>query len=396
MKYTVKEVLQFVEGNDVRFVRLAFFDVFGKEKNITVMAGELKTVFEKGMPVSAGMIDGLESSDVLLLFPDPNTLKVVTWRPQQGAVVRLLCMLRREDGSPVASDVRQITRTAAEKLKSTGLNAFVGISGEFMLFHTDENGEPTERPHDGAGYLDCSPMDRGAVIRGEICTALTDMEITPLLSCHKAAPGQNEIMLRHVDIMTAADQYPLFQSVVRCTALSDGLSASFMTKPTPGGAVNELKLSVILAEAKQNLLTDRGREMGRKAQSFLAGMLRRSTEVTLFCRPDENDYSSGIRVYSDGWSYDNGQTMLQVQLRYTERARLEIRGMSPSCNLYLVLALLMQAGVEGIAEELPLKEPSKGEWLPDSRQKAVKAAQNSSFLQKILPEEILGKYLNRE
>ncbi len=394
MKYTVKEVLQFVEANSIRFVRLAFFDVFGREKNVTVMSSELKTVFEKGMPVSAGMVEGLEHYGTLLLFPEPNTLKVVTWHTHQGAEVRLLCSLCHEDGTAVKEDVRQVLKAAVNKIKSDGLNCFAGISSEFYLFNADENGNKTEVLYDRAGFMDTIPHDKSYAVRNQACMTLEDMEITPVSSCHKAAPGQNEIMLKHVDIMTAADQYPSLKLAVGITAALNGLYAEF--SPESSDMHSELKISLIIAQARQNLLTDKGRGMSAKAQGFISGILRRASEMTLFARPKEESYERTVSCQGDykiGWSYNKPDTLLQTQICSSERARLEIRGIDPSCDLYMVMSLIMYAGMEGIRDGLNLKEFSSDMTLPKSRSEAVSVTEKSSFVREVVPQEILRSYL---
>ena len=90
MNYTVAEVLQFVEENDVKFIRLQFCDMFGAVKNIAIMADELPRAFERGVSFDASAVKGfmnMEESD-LFLHPDPSTLAVLPWRPQQGRVAR--------------------------------------------------------------------------------------------------------------------------------------------------------------------------------------------------------------------------------------------------------------------------------------------------------------------
>ena len=114
---TVNEVLQFVEENDVKFVRLAFCDLFGTLKNISIMAEELPAAFAHGVSFDASAVDGfmnIEESD-LLLFPDPGTVAVLPWRPQQGRVIRFYCDIRHPDGTPFMGDGRHILQGAIHK-----------------------------------------------------------------------------------------------------------------------------------------------------------------------------------------------------------------------------------------------------------------------------------------
>ena len=58
MKYSREEVMQYIQEDDVKFIRLAFCDVFGKQKNISIMPEELPRAFEHGIAFDASSIKG--------------------------------------------------------------------------------------------------------------------------------------------------------------------------------------------------------------------------------------------------------------------------------------------------------------------------------------------------
>lgn len=404
MKYTVKEVLQFVEGNDVKFVRLVFFDIFGVKKNISIMASELKSAFENGAHISSANIcgfDGEDSSD-LLLFPDPNTLKVLTWRPQQGAVVRLLCDIRHQNGRPFSGDVRTVLKTAVEKTRSMGFGCTAGLSCEFYLFKADDDGNPTRIPHDNAGYLDVAPLDKGENVRRQICLTLEDMDIKPLSSHHENGPGQNEIDFKHSDLLTAADDYYTFKSIVKTAAASNGLYASFMPKPISDKSGSGMHINLVLTQYNENIFFEKGNGMSKTAQSFIAGILRRAAEMTVFFNPLSNSYARfGAYEAPSGidWSYGNPKTLVRLLLPNNKRARVDFRSPDPVCNPYIGFALLVYAGLEGIEDGLELQEANEqrrtenGAMLPQSLAEAIEIAKNSEFIKKSLPDSIYRNYL---
>ena len=179
MSNTDNEVLQFVIDNDVKFIRLAFCDVYGTLKNISIMAEELPRAFEYGAAFDAGLVDGfadLPRAD-LVLHPDASTLEVLPWRPQTGRVARFYCDITTGEGEPFEQDGRQILRRALQALLEEGYTARVGAKCEFYLFRLDENGDPTPIPHDRAGFLDVAPLDRGENVRRDICLTLEEMGI---------------------------------------------------------------------------------------------------------------------------------------------------------------------------------------------------------------------------
>lgn len=168
----------------------------------------------------------VEESD-LFLFPDPGTLSVLPWRPQQGRVVRFFCEIRHPDGTPFEGDGRHILRRAVEKAARMGYVCKIGSECEFYLFEADDRGKPTKIPHDEGGYLDFAPRDKGENVRREICLTLEEMDLKPESSHHEQGPGQNEIDFQYSDALSAADNLITFQSVVKMVAARNGCTPLF-------------------------------------------------------------------------------------------------------------------------------------------------------------------------
>ena len=156
MKYSREDVIQYAEEEDVKFIRLAFCDVFGRQKNVSVMPEELPRAFEYGIAFDASSIVGFgdEYRSDLLLRPEPDTLMPLPWRPEHGRVVQMFSTITRPDGSPFACDTRSLLRQAAAEAKAAGVEFTFGAEQEFYLFLLDENGKPTRIPYDEAGYDD--------------------------------------------------------------------------------------------------------------------------------------------------------------------------------------------------------------------------------------------------
>ena len=156
MKYTKEEVLQYVREEDVKFIRLAFCDIYGKQKNISVMPGELPRAFADGIAFDASAIRGFgdETHSDLMLHPDPATLAVLPWRPEHGRVIRMFCTITYPDGRAFECDTRSILIRAVEDAKKCGVAFDFGPELEFYLFRLDEHGNRTDTPYDDAGYMD--------------------------------------------------------------------------------------------------------------------------------------------------------------------------------------------------------------------------------------------------
>ena len=400
MKYTSSEVLQYVREEDVKFIRLAFTDVFGNQKNISLMPSELERAFKFGIAIDASAIAGfgdVAHSD-LFLHPDPSTLTVLPWRPEHGKVVRMFCSVLCPDGSPFVADTRGILIKAVETAKQKGYSFNFGTEMEFYLFRQDEHGCPTKIPYDSAGYMDVAPLDRGENVRREICLTLEQMGIMPEGSHHEEGPGQNEIDFRYSDALTAADNAVTFRSVVQTIAARNGLYADFSAKPLADAPGNGLHI---------NVSVDGGRHE-ETIPFVIAGLLDKIRDITVFLNPTESSYArlgnnKAPRYIS--WSGENRSQLIRIPAAVGEYRRAELRSPDSQANPYLAFALMIYAGLYGIENKLPLPEPadvnlytadkktlSKFKTLPADLAEAVWAATTSGFVADSLPEEVIAAY----
>ena len=246
MKYSREEVLQYVAEEDVKFIRLAFCDVFGRQKNISIMPDELPRAFEYGIAFDASAIEGFgdEARSDLFLHPDPETLTWLPWRPEHGKVVRMFCSITDPDGRPFACDTRSLLKKAIADAKAAGFTFYFGAEQEFYLLELDDRNMPTKIPYDRAGYMDIAPEDRGENVRREICLTLEQMGIRPESSHHEEGPGQNEIDFRYTEALAAADNVMTFQTVVKTVARRNGLFADFSAQPLEGAPGNGFHINV--------------------------------------------------------------------------------------------------------------------------------------------------------
>lgn len=406
MKYKTSEVLQFVAENDVKFIRLAFCDIFGTQKNISILPEKLEDAFASGIPFDGSAIRGFQSlthSD-LFLFPDPSTLSVLPWRPAQGRVARLYCDIRYPDGSVFEGDCRHILRGAVERAERMGYTCQVGTECEFYLFKQNENGEPTKTPHDIGGYMDVAPADKGENIRREICLTLEEMGIAPETSHHEQGPGQNEIDFRFSGALEAADNLITFKTVVKTAAAGNGLYASFMPKPLASHSGNGLHINLSLLCGGRNIF-DKDAEYTAEADSFTAGILARICEITAFLNPLTNSY---LRLGGNKapqyvtWSHQNRFQLIRIPAASGDQQRIELRSPDPACNPYLSLALILHAGLDGIEQKMPLQPETDRNLceqhtslavLPERLDEALVLAQDSAFVSAHVPELLLKTYI---
>ena len=229
-KQTQLEVLERVQENNVKFVRLQFTDIFGALKNVAITVEDLPRVLEEGMLFDASAVGGIAchlQSD-MVLRPDPTTFVVFPWRPRDGAVARLLCDLHTPEGQPFPLCSRWVLRRVLEEACGQGIRFLVAAEAEFFLFQLDDRGHPTTVTHDLASFCDLTPVDLGENARRDMVLTLQEMGIGTASSHHELGPGQHEIALRLTEALQAADQLVTFKFVVRTIAQRHGLHASFM------------------------------------------------------------------------------------------------------------------------------------------------------------------------
>ena len=411
MTNTANEVLEFIKENDVKFIRLAFCDPFGTQKNISIMPDELTLAFENGISFDGSAIKGFRdvTKSDLLLFPDPSTLSMLMWRPGPGRVARFYCDIKNPDKSPFTHDSRYVLKRVIKHSEDMGYVCKIGAECEFYLFKTDENGEPTGNTLDYGGYLDISPLDKGEDIRREICLCIEEMGLNPETSHHEQGPGQNEINFKYSDALSSADNMMTFKSVVKAIAARNGLFASFMPKPLNNQSGSGLHVNISLSKNGLNIFKNKSEEHTNAAESFIAGILKKTPEITLFLNPLTNSYQRLGKFEAPkyiSWSYQNRSQLVRIPAAIGEKVRIELRSPDPTVNPYLAFALIIGAGLDGIEKALPLppavnvdlykaNESITNELmsLPDSLDRAIEIAESSEFVKSVIGEEMLFKYI---
>ena len=400
MKYSKEEVMQYVSEEDVKFIRLAFCDVFGKQKNISIMTDELPRAFEYGIAFDASAIAGFggETHSDLFLHPDPETLTWLPWRPEHGKVVRMFCSITYPDGKPFECDTRSLLKKAILDAKIAGCTFYFGSEQEFYLFELDDKNMPTKIPYDRAGYMDIAPEDKGENVRREICLTLEQMGIHPESSHHEEGPGQNEIDFRYTEALTAADDVMTFQTVVKTVARRNGLYADFSAKPlddAPGNGFH-INASVKPDDSSENL------------HRMIAGVLDKAVPMTAFLNPTDDSYRRLGQMKAPryiSWSAENRSQLVRIPAATNEYRRAELRSPDPYANPYIAFALMIWAGLHGIEDKVDLPKSvdinlykaeekilSTLTKLPSTLEEAKAAAASDEFIKAHIPVEILEFY----
>ena len=417
-KYKKEDIFRMVEEEDVEFIRLQFTDMFGMLKNVAITAGQLEKALNNRCVFDGSAIEGFvrEEETDMYLHPDMDTFTIFPWRPQQGKVARLVCDVYGPDGTPFEGDPRYILKKVLKEAEELGFYFNVGPECEFFLFHTDEEGRPTTKTHEMAGYFDVAPIDLAENVRRDIVLNLEEMGFEIESSHHEIAPAQHEVDFQYEKGLKAADNILTFKMAVKSIAKQHGLHATFMPKPKAGVNGSGMHINMSLEDKLgKNLFADTDDKLGlsRLAYEFMAGILAHIKSMCLLTNPIVNSYKRLIPGYDApvyiAWSRatNRGQIM-RIPSSRGASTRLELRSPDSAMNPYLALAACLAAGLDGIKNHMELPEPvvqniyamdeetikERGiDHLPETLGEAIDEFEEDEFLKQVLGTHIFYKYL---
>lgn len=358
---TAEDIKQIVKDENVRFLRLMFTDILGTIKNVEVPVSQLDKVLENKMMFDGSSIEGfvrIEESD-MYLYPDLSTWMIFPWESEHGKVARLICDIYNPDGTPFAGDPRGNLRRALTKMEKLGFTSFnLGPEPEFFLLKLDANGEITTDLNDKGGYFDFAPTDLGENCRRDIVLELESLGFEVEASHHEVAPGQHEIDFKYANAIEACDNIQTFKLVVKTIARKHGLHATFMPKPIFGINGSGMHCNMSLFKGSENVFYDEtgDKQLSKIAYNFLGGLLEHARSYTAVCNPTVNSYKRLVPGYEApvyvAWSGRNRSPLIRVPESRGMSTRLELRSVDPSANPYLAMAVLLEAGLDGIKREL--------------------------------------------
>lgn len=415
-RYTKDDIFRMVEEEDVEFIRLQFTDIFGTLKNIAITSSQLEKALDNKCMFDGSSVEGfvrIEESD-MYLYPDYDTYETFPWRPQQGKVARLICDVYKADGTPFEGDPRYVLRRVLKEAEDRGYHFNVGPECEFFLFHTDDNGMPTTISHEKASYFDISPLDLGENARRDMVLTLEDMGFEIEASHHEVAPAQHEIDFKYGPALKAADNIMTFKLVVKSMAKRHGLFASFMPKPLYGVAGSGMHTNMSLTKDGKNVFDDPNGENGlsKEAYYFIAGIMKHIKGMTAIANPLVNSYKRLVPGHEApvyiAWSATNRSPLIRIPASRGAGTRVELRSPDPAANPYLLLALCLAAGLDGIKHQMTPPKAVNGnifelteremkrakiESIPANLHQAIVAMEADPFIKETLGTHVYTKYV---
>ncbi len=414
-------VLRSVEQRDIRFVRLWFVDILGRLKNFAISPEDLEVAFEEGIGFDGSAIEGFatpEEAD-MLAFPDASTFQILPWRPSHNGVARVFCDVCTPDRKPFAGDPRDALRRMFRKAEKAGYLLNVGAELEYYYFPD----ERTPEPLDNVGYFDLSVSDAARDLRRNTVLTLEKMSVPVEYTFHAAGRSQHGMSLRHAEALSMSDAVTTAKLIIKQQAYESGCHASFMPKPLAGEDGSAMFLHQSLFDHDGNNVfwgeDDEKYHLSEIAKHYMAGILAHAREISAITNPTVNSYK---RITTGGdsvpqyatWGLRNRASMVRIPVYKPGKqlsTRIELRSPDPMANPYLVNAVTLAAGLDGIERKLELPPEATAETLkltdrqmveagyaplPRSLKEALDVFEDSQFMKDALGEHIHSFFLKKK
>ena len=415
---TKADLLKFVKEHDVRIIHLWFTDILGMLKSFGITPHQLEEALDEGLGFDGSSVEGfarIYESD-LIAIPDISTFQVLPWKIDGQAAGRIICNILNPDQTPYEGDPRWVLHRALRRMESEGYTFYVGPELEY--FYLAGATEPV--PIDRAGYFDFIPDDVGNEIRQRTIQALHDMDIAVEVGHHEVAPSQHEIDLKYTDALSMADACMTYRYVVKEIARQHGVYATFMPKPIFGENGSGMHVHQSLFQGKRNAFYDADDRFHLSAvgQSYMAGLLSHAREICAVTNQWVNSYKRLVPGYEApvyiAWGQRNRSALIRVPMYKPGKetgTRIEFRCPDPACNPYLAFGVMLAAGLDGIHRRQVLREPVEEDIfhmtpaersqrgidsLPDSLNRAIELAEDSSLLQETLGTHVFEKFIENK
>ena len=415
---TREEIIQIIEDENVQFFRLQFVDILGSMKNVAIPKSQIGKALDGNMMFDGSSIDGfvrINESD-MYLKPDYNTFCILPWRNKDGiAAARIICDVATADGRPFAGCPRVNLKRVLAEAKALGYTMNVGTEAEFFLFERDEEGLPTTVTNDVAGYFSLDPEDKANDCRREVIETLEQMGFEIEASHHEVAAGQHEINFKYADALTCADNTVTFKWVVKSIANRYNLHATFMPKPIFGinGSGMHTNQSLFHLDGTNAFFDEHDPlKLSTVCYQYIAGILKNARGFAAITNPLVNSYKRLVPGYEApvyaAWSASNRSAMIRIPAARGLSTRTEVRCPDPACNPYLAMAMMLNAGLDGVRNQLTppgevrqdIFKMSAAEMtearitvLPASLQEAIEELKSSPIANATLGEHIFTKYI---
>ena len=371
------EVLKRIQAEDIGNVRLILTDLYGVPRGKLVAAQRMERALAHGHPFAIPLFasnlwqrhapgEHAYSTDIGyrngVLRLDPLTFTPLPWTPGTAHVITDL----HDDAGAIVATPRAVLRRVLSDAESLGLRPVFGNELEFYVYRPGPDGSGFQPAYGPQSWFSIHALGEAQQFVDELDRAaeLMGLPLYEIFSEHGA--GQFEVNLEPGAGLLAIDQVVALKIAIKEVARGLGLRATFMTRPTslditpPSGY--HLHQSLLDA-AGENVLADAGDPDGLSAvaRHYVAGQLAHAPAMTALASPTVTAY----KRYRKGtwapvqaaWGIQN-RTALVRALPDGDGTRIENRLGSSDANPYLLAAVMVAAGLDGIRRLLPAPDPA--------------------------------------
>jgi glutamine synthetase len=409
---TAREALHYIAENDIAMVDLKMVGASGQWLHVTIPAVRFaQKHFEDGVGYDGSSGAGfakVESGDVVAL-PQPATAFIDPF--WEVPTISFLCDTVTADTKELyPGDPRAIAKRAVEFMKDSGIadEARMGPEFEFYVFdHVEVRNDPFDtgvslraaevHPEGTAaaiptrgGYMRVPPAECLHDLRSKISLILEELGIAVRYHHHEVgAPGQCEIEIDLANLVDTADRTMLIKYVIKNVARQHGKLATFMPKPIYGEAGNGMHVHQYLAKGGRNIFHDdkcgNYADLSDTALRYIDGLLTHGRALAGLANPSTNSFKRLVEGYEAPvnlfFSLANRSAAVRIP-RYAvgpNEKRIEYRPPDFTGNIYLTLAAMLMAGLDGVCEQINVAPGQFGPFDVDI------AEQDEAFRSRITP-----------
>ena len=363
-KEKIKYILDLTKTNGIQIIKLWFVDILGNLKSLSLSHREFEYAMNEGMGFDGSSVEGfarIYESDLVAL-PDLDTFQMFPPELTGAPIARFFCDIKNTEGEQFEGDPRYILKKNLAAMKKAGFDAFM-VGPELEYFYFKDNKHPETL--DFGGYFDTIPLDSCYAVRRQTMLMLEKLGIHVEYSHHEVAPSQHEIDLRYDEAMKMADQVITYKTVVKQIASANGMYATFMPKPVAGINGSGMHVHQSLFAKGENKFFDAKDPLflSDVARYYIAGILTHVKEICSVTNQWVNSYKRLVPGYEApsyiAWGRKNRSALVripQAKAGKPNATRIECRFPDPACNPYLAFAVMLGAGLDGIAKKLPVPE----------------------------------------
>ena len=352
----MQDLVEFSKKHNIKYFMISFTDLFGAQRAKLVPAEAISEMQKDGAGF-AGFATWLDMSPAhpdMLAVPDTRSVIQLPWK-REVAWVAANCVM---EGQPVAQAPRNVLLKQINAASEQGLFIKTGIEAEFFLLNADGSGISDNLDTSIKPCYDQQAIMRRYDVIAEICDCMLEMGWQPYQNDHEDANGQFEMNWEFDDALNTADKHSFFKFMTKSIAEKHGLKATFMPKPIEALTGNgcHAHISAWDKDAKNNKFADKTDEVGLSelGLNFLGGLMEHATSLVAITNPTVNSFKriNAPRTQSGAtwapntatWSGNNRTHMVRVPAP----GRFELRLPDGAANPYLLQAVIIAAGIDGI------------------------------------------------